>query len=134
MLSGVPQGSNLGPLLFLLYINDLPDEITSHKLVFADDLKIYTDVSSIDDCKQLQSDVNEIVRWCNTNLINVNVNKCKVMTFTRRKIPIRFPYQIDNDILPRPDVVNDLGVIFDPTLNFTVHINTVINNACKIWV
>ena len=75
--SGVPQGSNLGPLLSLLFINDLPTTMNCHKLIFADD-----------DCHHLQNCVSELSRWCNTNRLKLNIDKCCVLTYTKKKQPI----------------------------------------------
>ena len=86
MSSGVPQGSNLGPLLLLMFINDLPDIINhSNKLFFADDLKLYKTIETADDADLLQDDLYNIYRWCNNNKLDLNISKCKAFTFTKRR-------------------------------------------------
>lgn len=80
--SSVPQGSVLSPLLFALFINDLPPLIIANILLFADDLKIYPEIRSHADSLTLQSDINTIVQWCNENGLSININKCSTMTFT----------------------------------------------------
>ena len=72
--SGVPQSSHLGPILFLLFINDLPDRIIySKSLLFADDLKFFRTVSNINDCFLLQLDINAVVDWCVANNLQLNI-------------------------------------------------------------
>lgn len=79
-VSGVPQGSNLEPLLFLMFINDLAREVNkSTCLMFADDLKLYSVIKSVDDCIALQKDLNNVVKWSETNKISFYVDKCNVM-------------------------------------------------------
>ena len=130
--SGVPQGSNLGPLFFLLFINDLPEIISgSDKLLFADDFKIFTHVDSINDAVKLQDNLNNVLKWCDKNKLQVNVNKCKVLSFTRKKMQINFPYAINGMILPRPESMNDLGVTFDTTLSFNTHIVNIVNESYR---
>ena len=78
--SGVPQGSNLGPLLFNLFINDLPELINCKCLLFADDLKIFYQVESVQDCHFLQRQLNILEDWCTDNKLDLNVSKCKICT------------------------------------------------------
>ena len=64
VLSGVPQGTVLGPLLFLCYINDLPNDVTSRVKLYADDVLLYTPaVNTIVDCQSLQEDLDRLVQW-----------------------------------------------------------------------
>ena len=79
VLSGVPQGSVLGPLLFLLFVNDLPDWISSNIRMFADDTKIWCIIKEIDDGLMLQSDLGNLVKWSDKWLLKFNTEKCKVM-------------------------------------------------------
>ena len=79
VLSGVPQGSVLGPLLFLLYVNDLPDWIKTNIRIFADDTKIWTRITSVKDSECLQRDLDSLSRWSEKWLLRLNPEKCKVM-------------------------------------------------------
>ena len=81
--SGVPQGSVLGPLLFVLYINDLVEVIKSDLGIFADDTKIFSIIRDICDVINLQRDLNNMQEWNKCSLLNLNLSKCKVMHLGR---------------------------------------------------
>ena len=85
VLSGVPQGSVLGPILFLLYINDLPDIVTSTSKLFADDTKLYNKVSkeSTDGGNMLQQDLHTQEKWSDTRLLRFNASSVSVCTWAR---------------------------------------------------
>jgi hypothetical protein len=122
--SGVPQGSVLGPVLFLCYINDLPENVVYSKtLLFADDTKIYTQINSPDDIKNLQADINNITKWCTKWQMQLNCNKCKVINFNNNNI--QADIILANTPLPVVNCEEDLGVIFDDTLTFESHINKI---------
>lgn len=131
--SGVPQGSNLGPLLFLIFLNDIIDVITVNFLIYADDLKIYSRIKSADDCRELQNSLVNISQWCKTNNLDLNTKKCNVMSFTRRMGTILFDYSINDSVLTRPEVICDLGVVFDKKLSFNVHIDATVSTALKSY-
>ena len=80
--SGVPQGSVFGPILFLIFINDLPQSLTSKVRFFADDAILYIEVASADDCQMLQSDLNKLTEWEEKWLMSFNPSKCEVLTVT----------------------------------------------------
>ena len=79
VLSGVPQGSVLGPILFLIYINDLDDDITSKVLKFADDTKVFRKIKSDTDRQQLQDDLNKLTEWSEKWQMLFNYGKCKCL-------------------------------------------------------
>ena len=84
--SGVPQGSHLGPLLFLLFINDIIFQLLNCKfLLFADDLKIYLEIKSIEDCIIFQECLDLLLEWSNANKLYFNPKKCKVMRYTKTR-------------------------------------------------
>ena len=81
--SGMPQGSFLGPVLFLLYINDLPDNVASHVYMFADDTKIYRSMTSHDDTTILQNDLDCLQCWSAKWFLNFDLHKYKVISLTK---------------------------------------------------
>lgn len=127
--SGVPQGSHLGPLIFLLFINDLCDWIKSDKVLYADDLKFYRTVTTPIDCLALQSDIVSLLKWCDLNGMEVNAKKCQVITFDRKLVPITHTYNMGSSSLARVFSVKDLGVLLDRKLTFNEHVTTVIAKA-----
>lgn len=129
--SGVPQGSNLGPLLFLIFINDLPSVTDVRMLMFADDVKMYSSVITIDDCHYLQQQIDNISTWCDRNRLALNVSKCKAATFSHKHASIIYNYNINNNELVRCSAVKDLGITFDNTLSFNLHIESVVASASK---
>ena len=78
VLSGVPQGSILDPLLFLVYVNDLPQCISDESTLamFADDTKCYRPVRDLSDCRELQNNLNNLANWCTVWQMNLNQSKC----------------------------------------------------------
>ena len=77
--SGVPQGSVLGPILFLIYVSDISDDVSSNVILFADDTKLYSRVERQEDCHTLQEDLNKLVNWSEKWLMRFNTEKCKVL-------------------------------------------------------
>lgn len=130
VLSGIPQGSILGPLLFIIYINDLPDSLNSGSSIYlyADDAKIYRFISSIQDRLLLQNDIEKLTNWTEKWLIKLNINKCKIVSYGR-KIDHDYSYYINNTKIEVLDSIKDLGVTFDSHLKFDQHINDKINKA-----
>jgi len=79
VISGVPQGSVIGPLLFVIYVNDLTDWIKSEMRIFADDTKVWKKITGIKDCMDLQEDLTNLQNWSDKWLLQFNAEKCKVM-------------------------------------------------------
>lgn len=128
--SGVPQGSHLGPLFFIMYINDLPDYIQNCDiLLYADDAKIFYSYCDEHGCDILQSDFFNLCRWCDSNYLTLNINKCKILTFTRRKNLILHKYKILTTEIGRVYEFKDLGVHFDAKLSFSLHIDSIYSKA-----
>ena len=85
VLSGVPQGSVLGPCLFVMYINDMPDSIKSNIRLFADDTIMYLAISTHDDCHALQSDLTKLEAWEKEWFMAFNLHKCEVIRITKKE-------------------------------------------------
>lgn len=127
--SGVPQGSNVGPLLFLLFINDLPNAApNSTTALFADDSKCFKKIDSLSDCELLQNDLDGLHRWSQSWKMLFNASKCRVMTITRNHNPYVFNYSMNGSNLQHVGCFKDLGVVFNTKLSFNTHIDALI---CK---
>ena len=106
--SGVPQGSVLGPLLFLVYINDIDDNIINKLSKFADDTKLVGKVSTDDQVESMRHDLNELFKWSEDWLMLFNAEKCKVMHFgAGNKL---FSYNLGGGCLAVSEGERDLGV------------------------
>lgn len=130
--SGVPQGSNLGPLFFLIFINDLSYQLKCQVLMFADDVKIFSSITTQHDACELQADLTMLFNWCRGNKLTLNVSKCKIVTYTRKTRPIAFDYTLDSELLSRSNLTKDLGVIFDAEFSFVNHIHEIVSSALKM--
>ncbi|MCG8046380.1 MAG: hypothetical protein JAY66_11960 [Candidatus Thiodiazotropha taylori] len=127
--SGVPQGSVLGPLLFLLYINDLPDNIQSQVRLFADDTAVYLTVSSPSDTQTLQSDLERLQLWERTWDMEFNPSKCQVIHISRSKKPIKSKYFMHGQELESVDSAKYLGVTISKDLSWNSHISNIAASA-----
>lgn len=128
--SGVPQGSHLGPLLFSIFINDVIDCFKfAHCLLYADDMKIFAPISNLSDCYKLQCDLDRFCSWSIDNKLLLNVSKCRIISFFRKRSPILQQYLLYNTAIDRVEFISDLGVVFCFDLSFTKHINSIINKA-----
>lgn len=129
VFSGVPQGSHLGPVLFTLFINDLPSVIQhSNILMYADDVKIFRYIMHDDDEVVLQSDLDSFSHWCNINLMELNIKKCKHMSFYRLN-QFHSTYSLNGVELESVKSFLDLGILLDQSLTFRPHISMSVNKA-----
>ena len=132
--SGIPQGSVLGPILFVIYINDLPDIVrSSDSFLFADDTKIMRQISSENDSLLLQSDIDALYEWSKKWLLKFHPDKCACMGIGYSpKEEIYTSYNMNGHCLKIINSEKDLGVLFDNNLKFDMHINSIINRANRI--
>ena len=129
--SGVPQGSVLAPLLFNLFINDIVSSMTCNALLFADDLKIFKVIRSVNDCLLLQKDLQSLCDWCGVNKLALNYGKCKKITISLKRHELNYSYRLGNTTLEDCASVIDLGVAVDKKLSFNCHINMICDSASK---
>ena len=113
--SGIPQGSVLGPLLFLVYVNDLPRGLNCTAALFADDTKLYKIIRSDVDRAALQNDLNQVAKWSNTWQLPFNVDKCKVLSIGKRDVERQYTMNHGKECqnLTQVEFEKDLGVTFD---------------------
>jgi hypothetical protein len=123
--SEVPQGSILGPLLFIIYINDLPSVLSSSSpFLFADDTKCCQPIQSPHDSSILQADLDSQSNWRILNNLSFNTSKCFLLSFGSWCCSqLAFNYHLCGASIPSQDHCNDLGVIFTNTLSWSQHFN-----------
>ena len=129
--SGVPQGSVLGPLLFLAFINDLPDVVSPRSTVrlFADDCVLYRKVKSSEDAAELQRDLDGLQQWEADWQMEFHPKKCQVLHVTNKKNVIRADYKIHDHVLEDTDTAKYLGVNIHHKLSWNHHIQMVASRA-----
>ena len=134
--SGVPQGSILGPLLFLVYINNIASHLRSSYVIFADDLKLYACVSRQtlgtmpSAIPGIQSDIDLLISTALSWGLRMNVKKCAVLRFSRHSRDLAPPtYYLDGQAIPVVEKHKDLGVLVDNQLKFHDHIREVAQKA-----
>lgn len=128
--SGVPQGSHLGPTLFLLFVNDIVKEMSEVTvLMYADDIKIAKIIKSPDDAITMQRAINKLKGWCDKNMLHLNLDKCAVLTISKGRHFIETVYRYGDHIFKRVKEHKDLGVIIDSKLSFSKHIESITAKA-----
>jgi len=120
VVSGVPQGTVLGPILFLMFINDLPTNITSSIKLFADDCVLYRPINSVGDQFALQRDLDQLEKWASTWQMKFAPTKCFVMSVTLENSPFQFRYFLCNVQLDGACHQKYLGVYITCTLAVAV--------------
>ena len=128
---GVCQGSDLGPVLLLLYINDLPDNLKSQICLFANDTAVYLTVQGKNDSARLQRDLDCLQEWGVKWDMEFNPSKCQVIHITQSRNPIKNKYMMHGQILDSVDNAQYLGMDIEDDLNFSQHVNTITSNAVK---
>lgn len=133
--SGVPQGSVLGPLLFLIYLNDLSSSSSVRCRLFADDCVAYLPVRTRDDQTALSTYLSAITDWCNSWKMSLNVKKCAQMTITRKRDPLEFSYKLNNTALQTVHQFKYLGVTITSNLSWNTHIRIISSIAIqRLWL
>ena len=130
--SGVPQGSILGPLLFLLYENHLPNAVSNSRIsTFADDTKIFNTIYSISDASALQYDLPNFEKSSTNVNLALNVCKCKVLRVTRKHSQIVYPYKLHDTLLESSDCERDIGILTSTDLSLSKHVDYQCAKASK---
>ena len=133
--SGVPQGSILGPLLFVLFINDIGKDVTesSDLLLYADDTKLFREINDVHDCEILQADINTLNNWAVANKMRFHPDKCKVLSVTlqRDNNQDHFIYKLSGVPLQYVSSEKDLGVHMTTNLCWTRHCNYLYSKASR---
>ncbi len=124
--SGVPQGTVLGPLLFLCYINDIPNSVKSQIRLFADDCLLYRPINSFKDHDILQQDLDNLQKWANDWGMKFNAKKCFLLSSRNKS---SYFYSINNQILQRVQDTPYLGIIISEDLKWKTHITKITKRA-----
>ena len=119
VVSGVQHGSVLGPLLFLICINDIDNNIQSPLRLFADDTILYREIWSKDD-NIIQNDIQTLFKWSQTWKLNFNVSKCKVLTISNKKDPDKFNYTSNNEPLDYVNRHQYLGITINSNFWYVI--------------
>ncbi len=130
--SGIPQGSVLGPLLFVIFINDLPESVKSDVFLFADDTKIFKTIESVDDQASLQADRDKLNQWSDKWLMKFHPAKCKHMHIGK-PIDDSLTYKLSSTKLDTILQEKDIGVTIDHELEFDNHISGKAKKATQMF-
>ena len=129
--SGVPQGSVLGPCLFLFYINDLPETLVCNVRLFADDTVVYLAIGQQSDANILQQDLYKLEAWGEEWGMEFHPQKCVVLNFTRKKKPLQCKYMLHGHTLESVKEAKYLGVTFQQDMSFNTHIDNITAKASR---
>ena len=126
--SGVPQGTVLGPILFILYLNDLPEGISSQVRLLADDCILCQEINAINDCQDIQRDTNTLCNWETKWQMKFNIDKCYIMHVTHKRNPLLMTYKMNGRPIEVKASHTYLGIGINNKLSWAEHIS---NTATK---
>jgi hypothetical protein len=132
VVSGVPQGSVLSPLLFLIFINDLPVAVTSKARLFADDCILYRQIYNHEDSITLQQDLDNLAAWEKMWGMQFHPEKCNSLSVTRSQTPFHTSYILKGHTLESVTTAKYLGITISKDMNWDTHINNITSKANKI--
>ena len=133
VLSGVPQGSILGPLLFLIFVNDIPLSVKNSSIyLFADDTKCFKKVSSAIDCSLLQEDLHQLFSWSLKWNLHFNGHKCVLLRFHSHDTCTLYDYKINNIPIQALDSHRDLGIVMSGDVTWSSHLKMITARAYRI--
>ena len=128
--SGVPQGSVLGPLMFLIFINDLPEYVSASNVrLFADDCVLYRQIRNQEDANTLQNDLNGLQQWEADWQMEFHPQKCQLLRVTTKRNTIKANYTIHGHVLEEVDSAKYLGLSIHKTLSWNKHIDNIAKKA-----
>ena len=131
--SGVPQGTILGPILFIMYVNDISTGVSSTMKLYADDTKLYREIESIpNDTHGLQSDLFRLTDWCKT--WQFNPDECEIMRIIHKQDKSKESYTLDpnSELLKSVRNIKDLANTISYDLSWSDHIHEVVNKPKKV--
>ena len=123
----------IAALLFVIYINDLPENIKSHLYLFADDCKFFRQIITSEDTDIMQEDLNTLYEWSKTWLLKFHPGKCATLRLSLHKQNEKHTYHLGDDDLENVEEVKDLGIIVDYKLKFQKQISAKVNKANQSW-
>ena len=132
VVSGVPQGTVLGPILFLVFINDLPSELVCPTRLFADDCIVYNRIRNRNDSDKLQRDLDTLGQWERRWGMEFHPQKCSVLSCTRSHKPKSFAYTLKGHTLEHQTTTKYLGVDITSKLSWDTHINRITKKASSM--
>ena len=133
--SGVPQGTILGPILFLIYINDISDSISSKVKLFADDTKVYRVLNDITNNEStLQSDLNSLSTWATKWQLTFNPEKCEIMRITHKRDDSKPSYSFCGKVLSQVNSTKNVGITVCSDLSWSHHVSATVSKANKVLV
>ena len=127
--SGVPQGTVLGPFMFILYINDIGKSTSSGIRLFADDCLLYRVIRGEADARELQKDLSQLCSWAKDWQMLFNADKCSLLRISKKKVNLKFQYSIHGKTLKDVEHHPYLGLELDQDLSFTQHTNQTVSKA-----
>ena len=132
--SSVPQGTVVGPLCFLVYINDMPDCVTAgtRTRLFADDAFVYRELNNAEDSWIFQKDLDALSNWGSAWQMSFNTDKCHIMNFTNKRSVVTTPYKLCGNTLSTVDSHPYLGITFSADMKWSKHIHNTTNSCKKV--
>lgn len=132
--SGVPQGSVLAPIMFMIYINDMVEGVDSYMSLFADDAKIMRKIRNIKDCEELQSDLDRIYKWSRVWEMDFNAKKCRVLEMGKSERRPTWNYKLGSEVVLKGNEEKDLGVIIQDKLLAEKHISRITGETYNLLI
>ena len=128
VVSGIPQGTILGPLLFIVYVNDMVDVVRTNKIsLYADDSKLYGISNTVEDCETIKEDLILMKEYLDLWQLKVNIEKCEILSFGNNNDLNE--YVLDGNIIEQKNCAKDLGLYISKDLSFRRHYSIIIRNA-----